>query len=66
MTLNEAIRLMLVQSENGEMNIDELARENERLRLYTKKDGEYPASKQFALRAMNYPEFEVVVRLRGQ
>ena len=62
--LHEAMRLMLAQSDNSEMNIDELAQENERQQLYTKRDGDYPDSKQFAMRAMNYPEFEVIVRLR--
>ena len=65
MTLHEAIRLILEKSDDGEMNIDDLAVENERQRFYTKRNGDYPASKQFAMRAMNYPEFEVVVRLRS-
>lgn len=66
MTLHEAIREILEQAPQHQMAIDNLAVENERQGLYRKRDGDLPAPKQFAMRAMNYPEFEVVVRLRGQ
>jgi len=65
MTLHEAIRILLEQVENREMTITELTVENERQSLYTKRNGEYPNRKQFAMRAMNYSEFEVVIRLRS-
>ena len=45
MTLHEATRVLLEQAKNREMTIAELAAENERQSLFTKRNGEYPNRK---------------------